>query len=82
MTTILHFGKSQRKDSQNKPSIVIKLWNTTAVELNPLSAKSDQHLISPFNIMAKSNIKVKKRYGQLQKDVILFSFLDKKRQYG
>jgi len=80
MTTILHFGKSQRKDSQNKPSILIKLWNTTAVEINPLTAKSDQHLIAPYNIMAKSNIKVKKNYRQLQKDVILFSSVEKKKQ--
>ena len=28
--------------------------------------------------MAKSNIKVKKSYGQLQKDVVLFSFLEKR----
>ena len=48
------------------------------MELNPLSAKSDQDLISPYNIMAKSNIKVKKSYGQLQKDVVLFSFLEKR----
>ena len=28
-----HFGKSQRKTHiQNKPSILIKLWNITAVE--------------------------------------------------
>lgn len=48
------------------------------MELNPLSAKSDQHLISPYNIMGKSNLKVKKSYGQLQKDVVLFSFLEKR----
>lgn len=52
------------------------------MELNPLSAKSDQHLISPYNIMAKSNIKVKKSYGQLQKDVVLFSFLEKRGSMG
>ena len=28
--------------------------------------------------MAKSNIKVKKSYGQLQKDVVLSSFLEKR----
>ena len=35
----------------------------TLTTVNPLTSKSDQHLISPYNITAESNMEVTRKKG-------------------
>ena len=61
------------------PSLQIKMntkiYHLLLIMLNPLTPKSDKHLISPFNITPESHIKVRRMKGMITRLLIVKQIL-------